>query len=588
MTSTGRNTAMCLGENGRLQYASSGCMLTDTLFQLVRKCPEERINRFEAVLKATMKVIGADPSLGAAEMDVQLSQVLVDAWLIWAHTRGVRDGKGEKLVSMLWFCRMARLFPKSALEMVPLVPLYGSWMDVVLYIEHKGTPEAIRDAMLMLMVDQIRIDLLELERHVREGTKRPSSLVGKWAPRERGAHGGVAKQLARLLFPGDPQCRKRYRRAVAALSSDVTEVKMCGGDWSGIVPGRISARCLTNNRMALMNEKAKQPGVARSADPDRQQCARQLKAHIEECKRNPGGKARLHGKNQHPHEIVSKYIRGAAEDDVLEAQWVDVREGARAAVSIESPDSKQNGALGNLVAMVDVSGSMSGTPMEVAVTLGILISELTHPAFRNRFLTFSSEPKWCRLEPDWSLWHKVCKARAANWEMSTDMSKAIQAILHSCVENHVPADEVADLTLVVLSDMQFDVAQGHLPIREHHRRAAESPGISCWETQHEELERMFSEAGYPCVPRVIFWNLRGDTHGQHAPATCDTVGVDMVSGFSPDLLKLFMSGGDMSGQEVKQSTPQETARKALDNPAYDAVREACQRVCEWRSVAWLE
>jgi hypothetical protein len=34
--------------------------------------------------------------------------------------------------------------------------------------------------------------------------------------------------------------------------------------------------------------------------------------------------------------------------------------------------------------MVDVSGSMSGTPMEAAIALGILISEVTHLVFRDR------------------------------------------------------------------------------------------------------------------------------------------------------------------------------------------------------------
>ena len=48
--------------------------------------------------------------------------------------------------------------------------------------------------------------------------------------------------------------------------------------------------------------------------------------------------------------------------------------------------------LGKLVALVDVSGSMSGTPMEAAIALGILVSELAAPTFRDRVLTFESVP----------------------------------------------------------------------------------------------------------------------------------------------------------------------------------------------------
>ena len=47
--------------------------------------------------------------------------------------------------------------------------------------------------------------------------------------------------------------------------------------------------------------------------------------------------------------------------------------------------------LSRVVAMADVSGSMCGTPMEVAIALGILTSEVTHPAFRDKgMLTYAA------------------------------------------------------------------------------------------------------------------------------------------------------------------------------------------------------
>ena len=99
---------------------------------------------------------------------------------------------------------------------------------------------------------------------------------------------------------------------------------------------------------------------------------------------------------------------------------------------------------------------------------------------------------------------------------------------------------------------------------------------------------MFKEAGecskfyepYP-VPRIIYWNLRGDTP-THAMVKADTPGVDLVSGFSPKQLKLFLDGEDVA--DAKQSTPEETTRKALDAPEYEEVRAACARVAEWQGV----
>ena len=93
---------------------------------------------------------------------------------------------------------------------------------------------------------------------------------------------------------------------------------------------------------------------------------------------------------------------------------------------------------------------------------------------------------------------------------------------------------------------------------------------------------MFAEAGkrsaykkpYP-VPRVIYWNLRADTCD--FPVQQDTKGVDIVSGFSANLLEVFMTGDDLADANNKKS-PLDTMREVLDNPRYDPVREACRRV----------
>lgn len=589
---------LSFGENGRLQHISSKCDMVDVLFQLIRGCSEHKILGFEAKLKANLQVIRQDKNLDCEERDARLQQVVTDAFLIWAHTRDVRDGKGEKKASMLWFARIAKLFPETAMEMVPLVPQYGYWKDVLLYSTLEEMPKPIGEALLKLMANQISVDheaLLQCE--------NPSlTPVSKWAPSEKGAYGDCAKRLAQFLFPEDEQRRKRYRTMISALriKSDVVEVKMCKGEWSLIDPGKVPAACLRIHSKAFMNKpvkKSKDPceNTVRSENPDRVKCATNFTEHAQECIKNPGGKKSMHGKNQHPHEMVAKYLTKREEkDDILEAQWVDLRERTRAKVSAESPDAKQKGAMQNLVPLVDVSGSMAGTPMEVAVALGILISEVTAREFRNRFLTFTTEPEWHSMDPSWSLHQKVMETKKAKWGMKTNLSKALEKILDVCTEAKVSAKDVSELVLVVLSDMQFDASlpsqsssHSHFPAHVWKNGIMvpvqeEVQDMRPWETQYQEMTRRFSESGYPDVPRVVFWNLRGDTHGSHAPVTADTPGVDMVSGFSPNLLELFMSGGNIAGYEEKKKTPEETARESLDKEVYDPVREACLRVSEWR------
>ena len=66
-----------------------------------------------------------------------------------------------------------------------------------------------------------------------------------------------------------------------------------------------------------------------------------------------------------------------------------------------------------MVSLVDVPGSMGGTPMYVAIALGILVSELSAPAFANRCITFSERPRWVKLPAEGSIVEKVEKLKRA-------------------------------------------------------------------------------------------------------------------------------------------------------------------------------
>ena len=82
---------------------------------------------------------------------------------------------------------------------------------------------------------------------------------------------------------------------------------------------------------------------------------------------------------------------------------------------------------------MDVSGSMSGTPMEVAIALGILVSEITSPSYANRCLTFSARPEWVEIDPSMSLEEKVHQVQSAPWGMNTDFEQACGHILKVCL-----------------------------------------------------------------------------------------------------------------------------------------------------------
>eukprot|EP00966_Prymnesium_polylepis_P007407 170347-Prymnesium_polylepis.1 len=197
--------------------------------------------------------------------------------------------------------------------------------------------------------------------------------------------------------------------------------------------------------------------------------------------------------------------------------------------------------------------------MEVAIGLGLLVSELSAPAFRDRVLTFESRPSWVDLSGCAQIADKVKQLQRAPWGGSTDFEAACEKILQAAEHAKLKPDEIPDL--IVFSDMQFDCARGGGFYGGHARS---------WETHHERLVRRFAEVGRKvcsepyAAPRIIYWNLRGNTVG--FPVQADTPNTQMLSGFSPSLLKLVLSGKDLVGEEKEVVLPDGTTKVVREGP----------------------
>jgi hypothetical protein len=237
-----------------------------------------------------------------------------------------------------------------------------------------------------------------------------------------------------------------------------------------------------------------------------------------------------------------------------------------------------------VVPMVDVSGSMHGTPMSVAIALGILASEITHESFRHRVLTFSEVPLWFDLGAEKSFVEKTECLKDASWGYSTNFYAAAKLICDVVREKKLGAEHIPDL--LVISDMQFnEAAAGEV----RHAEVAGPPGAA-WNLVQDNIREMFGALGLELFgqpldpPQIIFWNVRANTVG--FPAASDSKGVMMLSGYSPALMKFVLSGemteemivgADSTGNAVKerkQSTPQEALYKSLHDSGLDDVRAA--------------
>ena len=604
--------ARTLGENGAPELTAKGVgePVVALFFKLVRDLQDASLAELMAACETTPE--------GLADLVVLAFQTRA--------TRGM--GKGEKA---LFYKMLAALPEQAVLAVLPLIPHYGYYKDYLLLTEVKGMPAAVKERALALVAEALKSDGAELEAATAAKRTPKLSLAAKYAPREGAHFKEAAKQLAAAMFgKANPSAaRRKYRQLVSKLNGALgtTEVLMAAQRWEEIEFARVASLCLQRQRKAFLNEALKgklTPAQEATGNRHPDDAARvAARANLRAALAEKGAKA-VKGKALQPHEIVGKCSAhlSTLEADLMHAQWEAMREGVREAMAQAAAAREQavaeaagEGAgveavaalraalpkpvdLGKLVPLVDVSGSMTGVPMEVAVGLGLVVSELAHPSFRNRVLTFSARPEWVTLEEGASVVQKVRQLKAAPWGCNTDFEAACERILDAAQRAKLKPDEVPDL--IVFSDMQFDEARGAHDYAYryggYHGGGRHAGGAS-WETHHERLTRRFAEVGVAvcgapyAAPRIIYWNLCGDTAG--FPAQAAAPNTQMLSGFSPSLLKLLLSGQDLVGEEKEVAqpdgttkvvregpTPAETVRAALDDAAFDAVRLALAEVKE--------
>lgn len=595
------STDKTLGENGSPEFTAKGVEESRValFFALVRHLSQERLKELMDLVREQSNEENVD--------------AIADLFLLTFQTRNCRGGKGEKDLFYKMIIELSMFFPETVSSLMSLVPHYGSykdWFKIVSLVTADNVDESVRTSMTPVVQTIMDLATKQLLSDKERLDNKPSSdaltrrsnisLLGKWAPREGKQFKKQARTLANKLFPNSKAPKKEYRKLVSLLNTELStvEVAMSANQFDSIDPNAIPSKCLMKHRKAFLNEKINEPPQTQYEDENgnrhptitsRVQCRKRLRKAMLQS----GGK-KLKGRQLFPHEIVEKMLMNPSkvstlEKDLFQCQWDDIRQNTLDAMKemAEKRNTLENGLnqesdhksidLGHLVPLVDVSGSMNGLPMNVAIALGILVSEISNPAFANRCLTFTSDPAWFEFNSTMSIFDKVEKLGGAPWGYNTDFEKATERILEVATNAKLSPEEIPDL--IVFSDMQFD--------------SAKSTKTS-WETHHERIVRRFKEQGMKVcgnewpAPHIIYWNLRSNTTG--FPAQGDTPNVTMLSGYSPSLMKLLLDGEaveeeedlvvmDKNGNEVviapeKRMTknPFTTLRKALDSEEYNMVR----------------
>lgn len=391
-------------------------------------------------------------------------QELATRTMLWA--RDVREGAGERQLFRDVLVWLEHNDFDRFLRVIKAVPNLGRWDDLWVVT----TPTA-KEAVFSIVAKALSED---------------NGLAAKWTPRK----GKIAEEFRAWLGLSP----KSYRKMLVERTK-VVETQMCSNDWDHINFSHVPSQA------SRIYKKAFERHTPR------------FKEYVQALvKGDP--KVKVNAGAVYPYEVLKPLMNtwntSATEREHAIQQW----------------KSLPNWLVDNttILPMVDVSGSMMSpagkntgvTCLEVAVSLGLYLSDKTKSAFKDLFLTFSGNPEFVHLKG--TILQKIQQMKKSSWGMNTNLCLALEQVLNHAAQNQVPQSDMPKIILI-LSDMQFDSC------------AATSS------TAMNALKARYTSHGYE-VPQVVFWNL--NSH-ENVPVKAREDGVALVSGFSPSIVKTVLT-----------------------------------------------
>ena len=248
------------------------------------------------------------------------------------------------------------------------------------------------------------------------------------------------------------------------------------------------------------------------------------------------GETKVNASTLYPYDLVHQYrelmaywsSRECDVDDIVEAQWK----------ALPNYVEGEN----NILVMADVSGSMSGRPMETSIGLATYFAQRNKGDYHNLYMSFTSDSHFISLDGCSTLRDAVKRVVKTDMGYSTNLDNAFTHILNHA-KTHGIAPEDMPKALVVVSDMEID---------PYFRGKRNFDFV-------DRQKARFAQHGYE-LPKLIMWNVeaRKDTF------LSQSEDVLLVSGQSASVFKQLC--GDLNGV-----TAWDLMLKTLNDPMYDCV-----------------
>lgn len=420
----------------------------------------------------------------------------------------VREGQGER--------RLFRILTKELYEnnydlfkgLIKFIPEYTRWDNLIYLLRKPGNLSSKK-----ISKNNIELEWKDTEifSEIMKALKNGNGICAKWMPRKGSFFNLLASEMKM------PYGKLRKLLVKLTKEANTVEQLMCSGNWDKINYSTVSSKAFNIYKKAFYRR-------------DSERFEKFINKAV-------NGTAKINTSVLYPVDIVGKYISSynavsGIEKKAAIAQWNQLPD----FIGRKSKDE-------NYLVVADVSGSMSGKPMEVSISLAMYLSERNSGIFKDAFLTFSSNPALNILKGD--LFKRINQLKRADFGRSTDLEKTFKLILEKAVSNKVPVSGMPS-TIIIVSDMEFNQANGR-----NSNAAA-----------FEMIEKMYNKAGYK-MPKILFWNVNGRAAMPY-PAKGMEKNVGLVSGFSPNILKTVF--------ETLNLTPVDLMRKKLLSERYKPIK----------------
>ena len=411
--------------------------------------------------------------------------------LFWC--RDVRGGAGERRFFRVCMNWLAKNDTAAARRNMPYIAEYGRYDDFYCLVD---TP--LEKEMFDFLKKQLIYDM----------SGAAPSLLAKWlcscnaSSRETIALGDKTRKAFGLT-------QKEYRKVLSILRKriNVLERLMSAGKWEEIEFDKIPSKAGLKYKKCFANKDI-------------------IKKQYENFAKDKNTK--VNAAALYPHEVVEKALQarhrplGDTDRLMVNKYWENLPDWVK--------DANFNG-----LCVVDTSGSMWGTPINVAISLGLYCAERAGGPFANHYISFASRPQLIETSGV-DFVDKVDRIYATNLVDNTNIEAVFDLLLDTARKSGCAKEDIPQ-NIVIISDMQMDAARGLSRYYDYRTGKYVCNNLAPAETLMESIRSKWLANGYQ-LPRLVYWNVdaRDNTILDGSPD------VSYVSGFSPSIFKSILTG----------------------------------------------